>query len=222
MTRIYRAGESPRIGAVLVWELDQNYCRGKGTLLAGDGNDRDVKIGHVLGRRHIGAVVAAALPGNTGNGTVTAAAATASTVAGVYHLVCTAIEEDGGRFALTAPDGVRLADAVVGDAYSGWLSFTIADGATDFAVGDGFTVTVAAGDAKYVALDPDATDGSQQAAAVSLAAALAPDGADAPFLVLERGPARLIASGLVWPDGITNEQKAAALTALADRQMLVS
>ncbi|WP_441252412.1 hypothetical protein AB8A28_14010 [Tardiphaga sp. 71_E8_N1_1] len=57
--------------------------------------------------------------------------------------VAAAVPANGGVFSVVDPSGARLADATVGAPYdSGHVKFTIADGATDFAIGDGFDVTV--------------------------------------------------------------------------------
>lgn len=57
--------------------------------------------------------------------------------------VAAAVPENGGVFSVTDPDGVTLATASVGVAYTGaHVRFTIADGATDFVIGDGFDLTV--------------------------------------------------------------------------------
>lgn len=41
------------------------------------------------------------------------------------------------------PDGVTIGTATVAVLYDGPINFTIADGATDFAAGDAFVITVA-------------------------------------------------------------------------------
>lgn len=57
--------------------------------------------------------------------------------------VVAAVPANGGKFSVYDPNGDRLADATVGDAYTGdHIRFTIADSGTDFAIGDGFNVTV--------------------------------------------------------------------------------
>jgi hypothetical protein len=57
--------------------------------------------------------------------------------------VAPSVPANGGVFSVKDPDGVLLANATVGQAYNGsHIRFTIADGATDYAVGDGFDVTV--------------------------------------------------------------------------------
>ena len=57
--------------------------------------------------------------------------------------VAAAVPANGGEFSVTDPDGAVLAAATVGVAYdTTHLKFTIADGAADFIIGDGFDVTV--------------------------------------------------------------------------------
>ena len=64
---------------------------------------------------------------------------------------------------------------------------------------------------KYVALTPGASDGSQTAAALLYGHA---DGTDIPAVVVKR-LAEVRADMLVWPAGITEPNKTAALAALA-------
>lgn len=53
------------------------------------------------------------------------------------------VPANGGLFSVKDPTGASLANAQVGVAYASQIGFTIADGAADFAIGDGFDVTVA-------------------------------------------------------------------------------
>lgn len=87
---------------------------------------------------------AAKFGGNTGTGLMTlgAPAFTGGVKAGVYRVRAKTAAANGGVFSVVDPDGQVLADATVGNAYASVVKFTIADGATDFAVGDGFDVTV--------------------------------------------------------------------------------
>ena len=66
---------------------------------------------------------------------------------------------------------------------------------------------------KYEALNPVATDGTENAAGILLYDATAPDGVDVEGVALVRH-ATVMASQLVWPDGATEEQKTAALAQL--------
>jgi hypothetical protein len=87
--------------------------------------------------------VGAAVAGNTGNGTITAAPATGTGAkAGVYRAVCTAAAANSGTFAVYDPDGILLGSATVATPFTTHLTFTIADGAADFIVGDAFEITV--------------------------------------------------------------------------------
>ncbi|MBE0530245.1 MAG: head decoration protein [Rhodospirillales bacterium] len=203
------------IGAVLAYEQDHGRSRDAVTVLAGDGAARVLALGAVLGRRLIGAPTITPDEGNTGDGALGTLTLAAGVKVGTYKAVCIAAAENGGTFAVFDPDGFRLADVAVGVAYDGGpLAFTIADGDADFIVGDAIEVEVAAGDRKVVALAPAAIDGTQIAAGVLLAGVTAPDGADAAGQAATR-ECDLITSGLVWPAGITADQKTAALADMA-------
>jgi len=87
----------------------------------------------------------AAYAGNTGDGTITAAPATgAGAKAGVYRITCIEPGANVGTFSVQDPTGKEIGIATVGVAFATQITFTIANGATDFIAGDGFTVTVAA------------------------------------------------------------------------------
>lgn len=68
---------------------------------------------------------------------------------------------------------------------------------------------------KYTELDPAADTGEEDAAAVLLFDADASDG-DVEAVVLKRGPAVVADGNLIFPDGISSPNRAAAITALAD------
>jgi len=82
--------------------------------------------------------------GNTGAGTMTGVADGGVAKIGTYNLICTDASVSGSEvFQVTDPDGLLLAPATVGVAYTGeQLAFTINDGGADFIVGDTFTVPV--------------------------------------------------------------------------------
>lgn len=87
--------------------------------------------------------VGAADGGNAGDGTITAAPATGTGAkAGVYRIICTEAAANGGTFEVRDPDGILIGTAEVGVEFDTHLTFTISDGATDFEVGDLFTITV--------------------------------------------------------------------------------
>jgi hypothetical protein len=96
---------------------------------------------------------AAADGGNTGDGTVTAQAAStvgAPAKLGTWTLDCIEAIVNSGRFRLTDPEGVEVANDILIPAGAGntvvWdgagITFTITDGGTDFAEGDLWTIAV--------------------------------------------------------------------------------
>lgn len=134
----------------------KKYSLASGTLLRGA----------VLGRQ-LGTVTPAAVAGNTGgSGTIASATLGAGAKAGVYRVICVEPATNAGAFLVEDPDGIIVGRATVAVGFVGPVNFTITD-ATDFVVGDAFTITVA-----Y-----DATD-------VKLAAAAATDGSQVPFGIL--------------------------------------
>jgi Bacteriophage lambda head decoration protein D len=127
---------------------------------------------------------AAAVPGNTGNSTSSAVTVTGyAPKAGNHVLTILEPGANTGEFNVFGPDGLSLGNGVVGTAFSGGgLTFTLADGATDFAAGDQFVITVAAGSGKYRQQNDASVDGSQVAVAV-LGYGLSDLNADAKALV---------------------------------------
>jgi hypothetical protein len=73
---------------------------------------------------------------------------------------------------------------------------------------------------KYTVLTPGASNGSQTAAGLLWGKADATD-ADAPGVVLVRGPALVNRHEIVWPAGATEAQITAATTALATLGILL-
>lgn len=134
------------------------------TLLSG----QNLLRGAVLGKITVGAAVSAAKSGgNTGNGTLTMDATTPvknGAKVGVYTVRFVIAAANNGTFIVRDPDGNQIGTVVMAagaGAFDDDLKFAIADGATDFAVGDGFDITVAAGSGKYVLSLAAATNGSQ-------------------------------------------------------------
>jgi hypothetical protein len=89
---------------------------------------------------------------------------------------------------------------------------TLASGAGNLAPGSVLGKITTGG--KYTGLAPAATNGSQNAAGILWAAVDATD-ADAPGVVLVRGPAIVNRHEIIWPEGATEAQIATATTALA-------
>jgi hypothetical protein len=133
------------------------------TLVSGENRVR----GSVLGKVASGAASSAAKSGgNTGNGTLTMDVTTpvrAGAKAGIYAVRFIAAAANNGTFRVTDPDGFVLGDVVMAGgagAFDNDLKFAVADGGTDFIVGDGFDITVAAGSGKFKLSAAAAVDGS--------------------------------------------------------------
>lgn len=127
--------------------------------------------GTVMGKKTIGAATSAAKSGgNTGNGTFVLDATTpvlANAQVGVYSLRCIEAVTNGGKFVLLAPNGLSVGTYIIVAGASGTITINnhikgvLTDSTTDFAVGDGFDITIAAGDGTYIAAVKTATNGSQ-------------------------------------------------------------
>ncbi|MCQ0986408.1 head decoration protein [Jiella marina] len=229
---VYKMSRPPILSGLLKWESNPEFCRETGTLLAGDGAARIVKIGTILGMITAGgamSAVAAADAGNTGDGTMTMASPSTTTAAkaGIYRVVCTTGGGDGtSKFRVEDPEGVQVGTATGGTAFAKQIKFTIAGGSAAFVEGDAFSVTVSIAadddDGKLVAWAPDATDGSEKVYAVSLVEATAADGADnTTDLLFSRRDSILFIGAIQWPDGVTSDQKAQAVASLKQQGILL-
>jgi hypothetical protein len=160
------------------------------------------------------AASSAAYAGNTGNGAMGAITVSAGAKVGDYKLTITEPGSNVGNFIVEDPDGKFVGQCDVATAFSaGGLAFTLADGVTDFVAGDGFTITVAAGDAKYVPYDDDNTDGSDTARAIAYAGVDATS-ADVKCVVVAR-QAEVKLSALQWASTNNEIDKANGLADLA-------
>lgn len=162
-------------------------------------------------------------PDSKGAMTLASPAVSAAVKDGVYKVVCIEPASDAGTFEVYDPAGVMVGVAKVGVAFAGEIKFTIADGGTDFAAGDVFEVTVSlptSGGIEYVAHDPDAADGSQVPSAIALYGA--ETGADETVQIAAiTRQAEVNGNILSWAEGITADQKADAIQALARRSIIV-
>ena len=213
--------ESTTLGDVLKCEAPNLYSRETVTVLAGDGAERALKVGAAIARRTRSTVTVTADEGNTGDGEATLSdpALGALAEAGIYRLACITAGADG-TFQVLSPKGYVLPDLTVGEAYEGGhLNLTVADGAADFAVGDTFTIEVS-GDGKVAGLDPTAVDGTAEAIGIVAFDVTAPDGADTEVTAILRD-AVLADRAIVWPAGIGEARKKAAIADLQVRGILV-
>ncbi|WP_321504049.1 head decoration protein [Breoghania sp.] len=228
----YSISRAPDLSSLIKWEANPDYCREAMTVLAGNGGARKIPALSIVAKLStvtLTTAAAAAGAGNTGDGTLTLSDPAVTTAAkeGIYTVTCTEPAADGGTFNVEGPDGKSVGTAKVGTAFAKQIKFTIADGATDFAAGDSFTVTVTAdvigsNAGKVVAWDPAGTDGSEVAYGFACNEATAPDGEDlvGGLVVLSR-MALCFAGGIAWPDGVTPAQKSAVLEVLEERGVVV-
>ncbi|WP_333837938.1 head decoration protein [Novosphingobium sp.] len=173
-----------------------------------------------------GAVASAAKSGgNTGNGTFTLDGTTPLLLGaklGIYTLRCIAAAANNGTFRLEDPDGVVLGDIVMAagaGAVAEHIKGVLADGATDFVVGDGFDVTVSAIVEKEVEYNPAGSDGSQIATGILYGAVNAAS-ADARGVAYKRN-CEHNADIVVWKSGITATQKAKGTADLKRRGIIL-
>lgn len=200
--------------AFLKYEVDPQFTRETLTLLAGSVVARSIEIGTPLGLAASGGPTLVIGDDNVGNGVVTLAdpALGAGVVPGIYRIVCVAAEANGGEFEVFDPAGVSIGTAEVGVAFNDVVKFTIADGATDFAVDDAFEIHVPEG-TKAKEWNPEAVDGSQVFHAFAIARASAPVGQDSRILALETGPAIVLEDEIVWPADLSAEDRATLIAA---------
>jgi hypothetical protein len=108
-----------------------------------------------------GTIAGAAVTGNTGNGTIGSLTVSGTAKEGIYRAVCKKTATNGGEFLVINPFGRFIGTAYVGVAFSNEINFIIADGGTDFALNDAFTITTSVLTEKYKLSSATATDGSQ-------------------------------------------------------------
>lgn len=211
------AVEGNYLSDLVLDEEDIDRSRDAVTVLSG----QNLAIGTVLGKILIGALTETHV-GNTGNGVMTIDATTpalANCQAGVYSAKCTAAAANGGTFEVFDPKGNSLGEVAVGATFADQIKFVVADGATDFIVGDTFLVTVAAGSGKVKILAPAALDGTQDAFGALIADVDASSADKAGAAIVRE--AVLKDAGLVWPAGITAGEKTAALAKLYAQHITV-
>lgn len=214
--------EGTYAGDWLKYETPNLYSRETITVLAGSGATRPLTSGMVLSKVTIGTATSAAFSGNTGNGTMGSVTVSAGAKVGAYKLVIIEPGTNVGTFTVEDPDGVTIGRGTVASAFSAsGIAFTLADGATDFAAGDGFTITVAAGSGKWVQyLDTGGATGLATPAGILLLDVTAADGTDALGVAIVRD-AIVSDNGIVWPSSADSTEKAAAVAVLKTLGILV-
>lgn len=172
-----------------------------------------------------GATVTVVEGGNTGDGVLTIADPATNTKVkqGRYVLTITEAVSDGGKFVVEDPNGQNIGEGAVGVLFNKEIKFTLADGATDFALNDQFFIDVDTDPVTgehYVAYDPTATDGSEVPVAMSIYLVTTGVGETFKAAGITRF-AQLNKNCIAWPDGITTAQKSAAADALAKSMIIL-
>lgn len=197
---------------------DLAYCREVVTV--NEAAAKTYAVGTALGKVISGGTAAAvADSGNTGTGTFGAITVTAPAQIGAYRVVITAAASNAGTFLVIDPKGVAVGTGTVAVAFSkGGLAFTISD-ATDFVIGDAFTVNVV-GSYKYKIAVQTATDGSAEIAAIVLTDKSVAITTDTKVLALVQGPAAISKTGLVLDATYnTDAEKAVVYAALEAKRI---
>lgn len=198
------------------------YTREQVTVLSGEGV---LELGTVMAKLRVGAATSAAKSGgNTGNGTLVMDVSTPALL-GAEPGIYTARFTTTTNIRLEAPNGTVLGDIAIGGSTGNTATITekvkgvVTQGATPFAAGDGFDITVAPAANKYVGMK--LTGANAGGASAVLLGEVDATSADAEGVVLARGPSEVKNTGLVWPDDITDADKAAAIDALEKRGIVI-
>lgn len=160
-----------------------------------------VLAGTILANKRVADAVVAVAGSNTGNGTVTLATTLGGGIVpdvGAYILKCTAVVTNGGVFALFNPNGAQVSSGIAITAGAGvativkvaGLQFTVTDGATDFIVGDSFTLTTTAVTGKVVPYSATGAGGAQIATDVLTYDVTSTGAGDVPIRSLVSGNVR--------------------------------
>jgi len=222
--------EGRRAGEFLLSEGNRTRSRDTVTLLS-SGSAVELEAGTVLAQIDVGAATAAAKTGgNTGNGTITMDATTpvlAGAKPGIYTVRCIAAATNGGTFRLEDPDGDVIADAAITGgaggavAFAEQVKFVITDAGTDFIVGDGFDITVAAGSGKWT---PFLNAANREAGAILFDTVTVPASGDLAVVAITRD-AEVKADDLVYDSslsgGALTAAKAAAAVSLAAAGIII-
>lgn len=223
MATVFTEAEHP--GAFIVSEAADFHCRDQVVVAV----SQTVLVGSVLGKTGVVAGITssvAADAGNTGNGVFTIDASNpvaAGAKDGVYRVVNDLVAANGGEFQVFDPDGIEIGRVAVAATFNNQIKFVIADGATDWAIGDAFSVTVGIeydGDEQYELYNPTGTDGSQRVAGIAVYPVTTGGSATAPIAAMVRGPAQVRGSDLNW-NGATTIQIAEGIDQLRKLGIIV-
>ena len=214
--------ENRRVADWLKDELDGRGSIENHTILAGSGSDRVLTSGMVLGSSVVTGTatsVARANPANTGDGTMGAVTVSNPAKPGRYLLLINEVVANAGNFIVTDPAGKEIGAGAVAAAFSaGGLAFTLADGATDFAIDDAFFIDVDVTEVKLIQQVLAATDGSEIAFGLLRLDTTALDTVDKKAAIITRD-ATINKEMITHPTGATAAQKLLALGQLDEKRI---
>ena len=157
----------------------------------------------------VGTAPAAAHAGNTGDGVMGAITEGVRLKVGRYELVIIEPGTNVGNFLLFDPDGILVGQGDVASAFTNLhMAFTLADGATDFVAGDGFSITVVEGASTWKAFDQDLTTGEQFVDGILIDKVDATTAAKAGSVVVR--DAEVNGAEITWPSDITAAEQVEA------------
>lgn len=216
--RYYRTQQPKGLSHVLNVEIDANYSRDEVTYAApGADQTTEYEPGTVLGRIMLNSTIATAKTG-TGNGARSNVALGPAAQSGVYRAVY--VDDTAFLWDVFDPAGAFIGQATNGALFeSPQIEFQIAQGGTVWVEGDLVEFTVSVGSKKAVPIDFAATDGSQNFYAIAGAYCVVEGTTDQKSFAIARG-AVLVQEQLVWPEGATDAQKAAALAQAETRGLI--
>lgn len=152
--------EQAHAGEFIVSEESINYRKVMDVGISGA-----IVAGTVLGTQIQTPAVTAAGASNIGDGVMGAVVVAGDAMVGDYILTVTAESADAGTFVVKDPSGAVVGSpgTVAVEFVGGGLTFTLADGAEDFDIGDVFVITVSG---EQLPVDLTASDGSQIASGI--------------------------------------------------------
>ncbi len=202
--------ETSHAGEFIAHEANGTLSREKVTVASGE----NLAAALVIGKITKGTASAAADAGNAGDGTMGAITVGSGSKPGVYQLTIIEPATNAGAFIVEDPDGINIGNGDVASAFSaGGLAFTLADGSADFAAGDQFAITVAAGSDEVVEHDPVGTDGREVAAGILFDAVDATAAAKSGTIVIRNAEVQL--SKLIFKSGMSQPDKDQAVADMA-------
>lgn len=210
---------SKKLSGVLAFEDDVEYgvTRETVTVVVETGMD----VGAVVARTLISPSATPVITG-TGNGAIGTVTVSKRADLGVYTLRIVKAVTNAGDFTVTSPAGFVIGTGSVGVAcVAGPLSFTLADGATDFVVGDTIAITVA-GTVKYEWIEAADVAALVDDVAVVIESdkdVISLTSGDNTMTILARGDAGVIGASLLYKDTLTTDQKNAVLAKLKAKRI---